>query len=51
MNSKLQGIINGVSTTLQTGAQLAQNKDTSDIESQIQDIQESPITFNDYDSF
>lgn len=50
MNSKLQGIINGVSTTLQTGAQLAQNKDTSDIESQIQDIQESPITFNDYDS-
>ena len=50
MNSKLQGIINGVSTTLQTGAQLAQNKDTSGIESQIQDIQESPTTFNDYDS-
>lgn len=50
MNSKLQGIINGVSTTLQTGAQLAQNKDTSDIESQIQDIQELPTTFNDYDS-
>ena len=50
MNSKLQGIINGVSTTLQTGAQLAQNKDTSDIESQIQDIQESSTTFNDYDS-
>lgn len=50
MNSKLQGIINGVSTTLQTGAQLAQNKDTSDIESQMQDIQESPTTFNDYDS-
>ena len=50
MNSKLQGIINGVSTTLQTGAQLAQNKDTSDIELQIQDIQESPTTFNDYDS-
>lgn len=50
MNSKLQGIINGVSTALQTGVQLAQNKDTSDIELQIQDIQESPTTFNDYDS-
>lgn len=50
MNSKLQGIINGVSTALQTGIQLAQNKDTSDIESQMQDIQESPTTFNDYDS-
>lgn len=50
MNSKLQGIINGVSTTLQTGTQLAQNKDTSDIESQMQDIQEPPTIFNDYDS-
>lgn len=50
MNSKLQGIINGVSTTLQTGVQLAQNEDTSGIESQMQDIQESPTTFNDYDS-
>lgn len=57
MNSKVQGIMNGVSTAIggvanatQADIQLAQNKDTSDIESQMQDIQESPTTFNDYDS-
>lgn len=50
MNSKLQGIINGVSTTLQTGVQLAQNKDTSGLESQMYDIQESPVYTDDYDS-
>lgn len=50
MNSKLQGIINGVYTTLQTGAQLAQNKDTSGLESQMYDIQESPVYTDDYDS-
>ena len=38
MNSKLQEVINGVSTAIQTGVQLAQNKDTLGIESQMQDI-------------
>lgn len=57
MNNKVQGVMNGVSTAIggvtnaaQAGMQLAQNKDTSGLESQMQDIQESPVTFNDYDS-
>lgn len=55
--SKSQKIINGVSNVLggvtnaiYSGMQLAQNKDTSGLESQMYDIQESPVYINDYDS-
>ena len=55
--SKSQKIINGVSNVLggvtnaiYSGMQLAQNKDTSGLESQIYDIQEQPVYTDDYDS-
>ena len=55
--SKSQRIINGVSNVLggvtnaiYSGMQLAQNKDTSGLESQMYDIQEQPVYTNDYDS-
>lgn len=55
--SKSQKIINGVSNVLggvtnaiYSGMQLAQNKDTSGLESQMYDIQEQPVYTNDYDS-
>lgn len=55
--SKSQRIINGVSNVLggvtnaiYSGMQLAQNKDTSGLESQIYDIQEQPVYTDDYDS-
>ena len=54
--SKSQRIINGVSNVLggvtnaiYSGMQLAQNKDTSGLESQMYDIQESPVYTDDYD--
>ena len=55
--SKSQRIINGVSNVLggatnaiYSGMQLAQNKDTSGLESQMYDIQEQPVYADDYDS-
>lgn len=55
--NKSQRIINGVSNILggatnaiYSGMQLAQNKDTSGLESQMYDIQEQPVYTNDYDS-
>lgn len=55
--SKSQRIINGVSNVLggvtnaiYSGIQLAQNKDTSGLESQMYDIQEQPVYTDDYDN-
>lgn len=55
--SKSQRIIDGVSNILggatnaiYSGMQLAQNKDTSGLESQMYDIQEQPVYADDYDS-